>query len=188
MTESESNKPVMDANKFSLAITELDWLYKEDIQSDLCAHGKVIVEIGDEKIAGVLEDENWTLSATGLFLLRTLERNHTKENPVGEHLLPCCGHFLVFTSEMEEVYVGGCPNGIDWEVIHENDTIKLITANNKETVVPFDLYKLEVLQFVDQVELFYKSSSEKKIPEDELDRNGYLAFWKEWNTRRSKWY
>ena len=49
--------------------------------------------------------------------MRTLERNHTKENQVGEHLIPCCGHFLVFTEDTEEVYVGGCPSGIDWEVI-----------------------------------------------------------------------
>jgi len=177
----------MNANKFSIEINEMHWLFKEDINADLCAHGKVKVIIGDELIAGIKEDEDWTISATALFLLRTLERNHTKENQVGEHLIPCCGHFLVFTEDTEEVYVGGCPSGIDWEVIHENECVKLRTESGKETLIDFDFYKSEVLKFVDKVEHFYIESGEKTIPENEFERNGYLEFWKEWKIKRSKW-
>lgn len=177
----------MKTNTFSIEIIENHWLFTEDIHSDLCSHGKVKVEIGNELIAGIKDDEDWTLSATALFLLRTLERNHTKENQVGEHLIPCCGHFLVYRDDMDEVYVGGCPSGIDWEVIHENGNVKLKTESGKETTITFDLYKTQVLNFVDKIEIFFKESGEKKIPEDEFDRNGYLEFWNEWNKRRNKW-
>jgi hypothetical protein len=33
--------------------------------------------------------------------------------------------FLVFTDDMEELYIGGCSSGIDWEVIHENGFVKI---------------------------------------------------------------
>ncbi len=163
--------------EFSIEITEMYWLFQEDIHADLCAHGKVKIVIGNEIIAPIKEDEDWTISATALFLLRTLERNHTKDNQVGEHLIPCCGHFLVFTNDLDEVYVGGCSSGIDWEVIHENGKIKLLTESGKETKIDFNLYKTQVIKFVDKVEQFYKDSGEKKIPEDKFDRIGYLEFW-----------
>lgn len=177
----------MNTNKFSVVINEMNWLFKEDINADLCAHGNLTVIIGDELIAGITKDEDWTISATALFLLRTLERNHTKEDQVGEHLIPCCGHFFVFTEETEEVYVDGCPNGIDWEVIHENTFVKLRTKSGKEALIDFDFYKSEILYFVDQVENFYLESGEKIIPDDEFERNGYLEFWNEWKIRRSRW-
>jgi hypothetical protein len=173
--------------EFSIEITEMHWLFQEDIHADLCAHGKVKIEIGNEIIAPIKEDEDWTISATALFLLRTLERNHTKENQVGEHLIPCCGHFIIFTDDLDEVYVGGCANGIDWEVIHENENIKLKTESGNETIVDFELYKTQVLKFADKVEQFYKDSGEKKISEDEYERIGYAEFWNEWNRNGNKW-
>lgn len=172
---------------FSIAITEMYWHFKEDINADLCAHGKVKIEIGNEIIAPLEEDEDWTISAAALFLLRTLERNHTKENQVGDYLIPHCGHFFVFTEDLHEVYVGGCGIGIDWQVIHENGKIKLKSESGKETIVEFNLYKTQVLEFADKVEQFYKDSGEKKIPEDEFDRIGYTEFWNEWKRNRIKW-
>ena len=177
----------MSKNNFSIEIIKMHWLYEENIHADLCAHGKVKVEIGNELIAGIKDDEDWTISAMALFLLRTLERNHTKENPVGEQIIPCCGHFLVFDNDMAEVYIGGCPSGIDFEVVHENGSIKLKTESEKETLIPFNLYKSEILKFVDKVEQFYIESGEKEIPEDEFNQKGYLEFWNEWRIRRTKW-
>jgi hypothetical protein len=177
----------MKENKFSIEINEIHWISNEDIKTDLCAHGNIKVIIGDELIAGIKEDEDWTISATALFLLRTLERNHTKENQVGEHLIPCCGHFLIFTDDMEELYIGGCQNGIDWEVTHEDKIVKLKTKSEKTTSIDFEYYKSEILNFVDKVEQFYIESGEKTIPEDDFDRNAYLEFWNEWKTKRQKW-
>ena len=85
---------------------------KEDIHADLCAHGKVKVEIGHERIAGVEDDEDWTISATALFLLRTLERNHTKENQVGERDYLPSWHLACWRSGVDLVWIW-CGSGVD---------------------------------------------------------------------------
>ena len=177
----------MTSNKFTIELLKTNWISEEDTQTDLCAHGQMRVNIGNETVVDQSENDGWTISATALLLLRTLERNHTKENPVGDQLIPCCGHFLVFDNDMEEVYIGSCPSGIDWELTHENGIVTLKTESGNETKVDFKEYKSQVLDFVDQVEDFYKNSPEKEIPKDEFDRKGYLQFWKEWNEKRSKW-
>ncbi|MCC1485530.1 hypothetical protein [Winogradskyella immobilis] len=177
----------MTTNKFKIELLKTNWISEEDTQTDLCAHGQMRVKIGNEIVVDQTENDGWTISATAQLLLRTLERNHTKENPVGDQLIPCCGHFLVFDNDMEEVYIGSCPTGIDWEVTHENGIVTLKTESGTETQVDFENYKSEVLNFVDQVEEFYKNSPEKEIPKDEFDRKGYLQFWKEWNEKRNKW-
>ncbi|UKM63473.1 hypothetical protein GSB9_00015 [Flavobacteriaceae bacterium GSB9] len=177
----------MSSNKFKIELLKTNWISEEDTQTDLCAHGQMRVKIGNEIVVDQTENDGWTISATAQLLLRTLERNHTKENPVGDQLIPCCGHFLVFDNDMEEVYIGSCPTGIDWEVTHENGIVTLKTESGTETKVDFENYKSEVLNFVDQVEEFYKNSPEKEIPKDEFDRKGYLQFWEEWNEKRNKW-
>ena len=177
----------MTSNKFKIELLKTNWISEKDTQTDLCAHGQMRVKIGNEIIVDQSENDGWTISATAQLLLRTLERNHTKENPVGDQLIPCCGHFLVFDNDMDEVYIGSCPTGIDWQVTHKNGTVTLKTESGIETEVDFTEYKSQVLDFVDQVEQFYKNSPEKEIPKNEFDRNGYLQFWKEWNEKRSKW-
>ncbi|MFD2697814.1 hypothetical protein ACFSQ0_07400 [Mesonia sediminis] len=177
----------MTSENFKIELLKTNWISETDTQTDLCAHGQIRVNIGNEIVVDQTENSGWTISATAQLLLRTLERNHTKENPVGDQLVPCCGHFLVFENDMEEVYIGSCPTGIDWEVTHENGIVTLKTESGTETKIDFENYKSEVLSFVDEVEEFYKNSPEKEIPEDEFDRRGYLQFWKEWNEKRNKW-
>ena len=177
----------MTDNKFSIELLKANWISETDTQTDLCAHGQLKVVIGNEIIVDQNENSEWTISATALLLLRTLERNHTKENPVGDQLIPCCGHFLVFDNDMDEVYIGSCPSGIDWELKHKNGTVTLKTENGIETEIDFTHYKSQVLEFVDKVEKFYKDSIEKEIPKDDFDKTGYLQFWKEWREKRNKW-
>ena len=77
-----------------LTPTRLHWIKDDgDDQSDLCAHSPVLFQIED-KILVAPSDGNVTVSAAAIYLLRTLERDHTKGKPVGEQLLPCCGHAL----------------------------------------------------------------------------------------------
>ncbi|EAQ50987.1 hypothetical protein [Leeuwenhoekiella blandensis] len=177
----------MTSQKFKIDLLKTNWISEKDTQTDLCAHGQMRVKIGNEIVVDQSENDGWTISASAQLLLRTLERNHTKENPVGDQLIPCCGHFLVFDNDMDEVYIGSCPTGIDWEVKHRNGNVILKTESGNETEINFVEYKNEVLNFVDQVEQFYKESPEKEIPIDEFDRKGYLQFWKEWNENRAKW-
>ena len=53
-------------------------------------------------------------------------------------------------------------------------------------MIPIDEYRQTVFAFADLIETFYKTSEDKKIPKDEFDRNGYIAFWNEWKTLRYK--
>ena len=40
-------------------------------------------------------------------------------------MLPCCGHFLIANEELDNVVILGCPNGIDWAIKHNDDTIDI---------------------------------------------------------------
>ena len=59
--------------------------------NDLCAHGTVEFSV-DGVLLVTPEDGEWTVSATGLYLLRTLTDDHTPEASVceGNLLFPCC--------------------------------------------------------------------------------------------------
>jgi hypothetical protein len=168
---------------FDLQILETFWLSDTRTEYDLCAHGKVRVTLGSHSFV----NESATISATALVLLRSLERNHSEQFPLGEHLLPCCGHFLIYTKEMKEVLISGCFSGDNWAIIHQQNTVLLKMENGSNTIVSFSAYKQTVLRFVDQVEQFYENSPKKVLPEEDFDRVGYLRFWKEWRLHRAKW-
>ncbi|MES2731127.1 MAG: hypothetical protein V4714_05240 [Bacteroidota bacterium] len=174
-------------NSFKIVLLELHWISEENTETDLCAHGQVRVQIGDEIVVDQDDSGGWTVSAMALLLLRTLERDHTQECPVGDQLVPCCGHFMVFQDDMEEVYMANCQNGVDWEVRHENGVVKLKTKKGTQAFLAFEDYKKAVLVFVDQVRQFYQDSPEKILPSDEFDRVAYVRFWEEWHGQRSKW-
>ena len=40
-----------------------------------------------------------------------------------------------------------------------------------------------MLNFAERIKSFYDSCSPKEMPNDEFARNGYLAFWNEWQRR-----
>ena len=167
----------MDA-MFDIDVKDMCWITEGDDPYDLCAHGNMTATIGNEKF-----EFSGTVSSTAIYLLKTLTENHL----IGEdnQMMPCCGHFLIANDRLDDVRILGCPNGIDWSVIHENDsTIKIITESGKETLVNLDEYRKIVYKFADKVELFYKSCSDKILPADALDRDGYIAFWNEWKRRR----
>ena len=99
-------------------------------------------------------------------------------------MIPCCGFFMIANESLSRVDICGCPNGIDWSVLHEKDNVILLTESGKRSVISIEEYRKNVFMFADLIESFYKSSEDKKLPEDEFDRNGYIAFWNEWKTLR----
>jgi hypothetical protein len=173
----------MKIDQFEITLERIKWLDDDFEELDICAHGNVFVRIGDEIVSD--SSTEWCVSASALHLLRTLESNHTKDKPVGEQLIPCCGHFLVADTDNDDVFVGCCPSGIDWEVKHSNYQVKLTTDLGAEAVVSYDLYKEAIFTFADKVEAFYLISQPKEI-EEEFDRKGYDKFWSEWHRRRNK--
>jgi hypothetical protein len=75
----------------TLVPTRLHWIKDDgtDDPCDLCAHSPVQFEIDGNTLVAA-EDGDATVGAAAIYLLRTLEQDHTDDNPVGDHLFPCC--------------------------------------------------------------------------------------------------
>lgn len=166
---------------FKIIINDLYWIGGDkDDPKDLCLHGNLTVHIGDTILA-----DHGTVSATALYLLKTL----TKDKIMNEYdiqMIPCCGHFMIANNDLSEVLISGCDKGTDWSTIHDGDNIRIILPNGKTELISFDIYKKEVLDFVDKIEAFYLSCAPKELPNDEFRKNGYIAFWNEWKNRRNQ--
>lgn len=184
----------MSNHPFKIELQEIHWLesYGEETQLDLCAHGKVRVIIGNEVVAENNQDRDdwWSLTAMALHLLRTLDQNHSKENLVGDCLIPSEGHHLDHQENTPYVHIETSypmKKGVNWWVYHHNNNVKLVSEKFIETTIPFEEYKAQVLNFFDQVKDFYSTSKPKVLPKIKYDKEGYLKLWHEWETRRSKW-
>ena len=127
---------------------------------------------------------DWTVSASALYLLRTLLQSHSKKSPVGEHLFPCCGHSMFAVEGEDDVVICGCPNGIDVEVVRAVDEVAITRANGREHRVRFAEWREAVCAFSDAVQSFYTNSSPKQ-PFDEEGTKGFEKFMAEWARRRS---
>lgn len=164
---------------FHIDAQELYWVNgSADDPNDLCLHGRTVAVIGDETF-----EYNATVSASALYLLKSLTEDHIIYHD--NQLLPCCGFFLIASEDLTKVDISGCPNGIDWSVIHEGDKVKLITETEKTIYVTQEEYRDEVFAFTDKIEAFYNKCQPKILPDDPFDKNGYVAFWNEWHRRRS---
>lgn len=169
--------------KFQLKIIDLHWISgAKDDPSDLCLHGRVFIKIGDEIIDG--ENDVWTVSAGAYRMLETLFDNHIPHSTPEEHLMPCCGHFMFIDEKTDKLIISGCPNGLEWTVLHESDTIRLITDSNTQIAMPFEEYKSIVFEFADKIESFYNKCSPKDF-DDDFNRQNFQRFWKDWRKMRS---
>lgn len=164
---------------FRIEVSNLCWIDgSADNPNDMCLHGHAMVCIGDRK-----PEYDACVSASALYMLKSLSEDHIIDK--SNQMLPCCGHFFVPDENLENVDISGCPYGIDWSVIHEGDNVKLVLDDGFEETVPLNDYQKEVFAFADKIEDFYNSCSPKIMPEDDFERNGYIAFWNEWHRRRN---
>lgn len=165
--------------------TRMHWIKDDgaDDPFDLCAHSPVRFEVGD-KILVAPDHGDFTVSAAAIYLLRTLERNHTADAPVGDQLFPCCGHSMHDTGD-EDVWFCGCPNGIDVFITHEADgRIRLTQRDGQSSVVSMDDWCRAVSRFSDCVRAFYDDSL-PRTPSDD-DAAGFSRMMTEWDGRRSR--
>ena len=163
---------------FSITASNIAWINNaKDDPEDLCLHGHAVVHIGN----AVLE-YNATISATALYLLKSLTEDHIiyQDN----QMLPCCGFMLYANDDLSSVSICGCPNGIDWSVKHDGNYVILELADGTADRISFDSYTAEVFRFADIVENYYHACTPKILPKDPFDRDGYTAFWNEWHRRR----
>jgi hypothetical protein len=182
----------MPGQIFKIDILKVHWLENFDDLDDRCAHGKIRVTIADEIVVDNSADPDdwWSLSASALHLLRTLESDHTETSPVAECLVPSEGHHINHLEgnpivHIETVYP--IEKGRNWWVIHSDRNVRIETETGHSISIPFADYKQQVLSFVDSIEEFYKTSKPKNMPNDKYDRDAYIKFWEEWKYRRSKW-
>lgn len=166
-------------SKFKITADDLQWMDDPlDDPDDLCLHGHAVAQIGERRL-----EYTCTVSATALYLLKTLTEDHIigKDN----QMLPCCGHFFSPNEALDNVTIIGCDYGVDWSVVHSGDSVRLILEDDYEVSVPITEYRKEVCRFADEIENYYQSCPAKQIPDHEFRRNGYLAFWNEWHRRRN---
>lgn len=167
-----------------LAIQDFQWARgPEDDPEDQCAHGRVQFRVNDTEFVKP-EGGIWTVSASALYLLRTLSENHTTEKSVaeGNFLFPCCGFNVWPIGNQFKVMCLGCNNGIDLEIIHKEETVSIISSVGFEIVNKLEWINA-VLNFSDSVRKYYQSSLPKVDIEDVFDYLGWVAFWQEWDER-----
>jgi len=163
--------------------TNLHWIDASvDDPADLCAHSPVEFRIDDATLINPNAGD-WTVSAAAVYLLRTLSRSHTKEQPVAEHLFPCCGNGMFDVEGDDDVLIIGCNSGIDFQVVHAGDDVVLTSADQTQYAVTLADWTVVVYQFADEVQAFYAASS-AKTPEDAADRAGFVKLTSEWARRR----
>lgn len=162
---------------FSIDFDNIGWLEGfEENPADCCAHAHVVAQIGAE-----IFEYHATASATALYLLKSLSENHVAYQE--EQFLPCCGFNIIANKGSGgDVFILGCPSGIDWDLVHIGEAVEITTDSGLKTLVPFGDYREEVLEFVDKVEAFYESQPPRMPAED--DAIAYKAFWNEWHRRR----
>ncbi len=176
----------MTNQEFEITILRQHWIKDDGLNdnTDLCSHGILYIKIGNEVLSDS-ESGSWALTATGLYLLRTLSINYTIED-FASQLVPCCGHFIIPNEHKNYVSIIGCNEGIDWNIKHEHGNVKLTTKKGTTTIISFKLYKNIVLDFTDKIESFYGNPNEKEVPNEEFDLNGFRQFWEEWRELKHK--
>ena len=163
---------------FNITADNFAWITgSADDPGDKCLHGHVTVTIG-----GKTFEADGTVSATALYLLKSLTEDHIPSDH-DLQLVTCCGHFYIANEDLTEVTIIGCDTGLDWTIRHDGRTVLLTAPDGTEEAVPYSDYLYKVCRFADKVEQYYEKCSPKVIRDDEFDRNGYTAFWNEWYRR-----
>ncbi|OOO69918.1 hypothetical protein BS638_00605 [Clostridium tepidum] len=169
-----------DCHDFEIKIKKLYWIDgSENNREDLCLHGDLEIRLNDKVIK-----YSPTVSAAGLRLLRSLFDDH--QGGKGNHLFPCCGNTMIANEELDKVEIIGCDEGLDWSVSHKDGFVTVKADENIKTTYYYLQYKKEVLNFIKEVKNFYKKAGERILPEDKMESEGYLAFWREWEDLKER--
>ncbi len=154
--------------------------------SDLCAHGEVEFCINGDVLIEPPEAEDLTVSATALFLLRTLTESHTRENPLCDQLFPCCGHAMWDIEGESDVLIQGCNCGPDFEIVRQSNGSGVIVRahDGREWAVGSQEWQVAVFGFADAVSRFYSRSRRRRPSQEE--RPGFVKFVAEWERRRGE--
>jgi hypothetical protein len=164
-----------------LKAINLHWISEEETERDLCAHGQVLLKIGDRLVSDEKAGD-WTVSGAAYNLLTTLQYDYI--NGSSYQWIPCCGHDLFFDEETEHITVLGCPYGIEWKITCQNN--KVIHTFFDGEIIETDRvdWARAIGAFSDQVMNFYQESKTKEPREE--DREVYKRFIEEWQEKREE--
>ena len=171
----------MSLKGFKIKILRQHWISNDETfnKGDLCSHGVLFLKIWEE-ILSDSKSGSWSLTATGLYLLRSLKVDYN----VGDfenYLVPCCGHCIIPDENKNYVTILGCNSWVDWNIKHEDGNVKFTSKQWTIGVIDFEQYKKMVLEFTDAIEAFYGDPKEKDVPNNEFDKNWFQQFRAEWN-------
>jgi hypothetical protein len=139
----------------------------------------VTIRLGDELLVDHAE-RDWNLTVAGLMLLRALDADHAASGD-DDHLVPCCGPMWVADGPAD-VFVIGCPYGLDWDVRHEADTVVLrFSQRPDEVLLSWAEWRDAVFAFCDAVARFHGTTPKAMVDRDDAD--GVAAFHAEWERR-----
>ncbi|MCE9593868.1 MAG: hypothetical protein K8S98_06725 [Planctomycetes bacterium] len=162
---------------------KLHWIRGDaDDPADVCAHSPVEFSVDGHCLVAP-EQGDWTVSASALYLLRSLSGPHTRDRRVGDHLFPCCGFCMYEVPESDDVLVFGCSNGINVWVERVGEEVRLGGPDGTTHDVTFDQWRHAVCAFSDEVRAFFRRGS-PKTPHDD-DVLGFRRFLAEWDRRRA---
>jgi len=162
---------------FGIEIVEQGWIAPDAGDGDLCSHGRIRLLIGGTTILDGGPDDEVGISESALALLRTLNADHAPDAPIAEKLIfHGCGLMLMM----------GCYIGVDWEVRHDGDRVRLSNVSVDEgpsrdiaATLGRDEYERVVLAFAQEATHPFLGLT-KRITDD-FDRERYEAFWDEYN-------
>ena len=164
-----------------LKALNLHWLENIRAEEDLCAHGSVYLKL-ENKVVSEKTPDDWTVSASAYYLLKTIKENHT-ENSTNQ-LIPHCGTIWGINNEIESEILG-CNYGLNWTVSHTEN--KVIHQFDDGEVIKTDLneWRNAVCKFSDEVTNFYRISL-PKLFEDEEDKKAFEFFMNQWKKLRAE--
>lgn len=166
----------------TLRLSNLHWLgdTPEEQQQDLCLHGHVLLKFDED----IISDEEWCVSAAALRFMRSVFSNYFMGEE--QHMLPCCGYFMIATDDNQSVDIYGCCNGVDFDVLHDGKHIIIKTDDSKTYRYSFCEYRDIVVAFANEVEQFFINSPERIVANVEPEKSGFSAFRNEWFRLKDK--
>ncbi len=170
-------------NKIELYAEDLHFLGETDEEKryDLCLHGKATLRVNGHTFADGIE---CCISASALRFLRSLSSDHKTGEE--EFLFPCCANMMIPSDDGKTVTVIGCPNGIDFSVLHNENFIILVLPGVEQVPIGLSEYKTAVLCYAKTIIDFMQNSPER-IFKDDFEKAGYEAFLTEFNDLMAKY-
>lgn len=154
-------------DKFIIKLLSQNWIDNTtDNGQDLCSHGKIYLNINGRVLCDD-RDGDWTVASTALRLMKSALYGYDSKNDL--EMIPCCGYLRLFPS---------CPNYINWDAKVKSSIIEISNlelSENRENglevikdTYEIDLndYSKQVLDFAQQVKVFYNSAEHRKIYEN----------------------